>query len=129
MRQDTVTWSSPIEELFGFPAGIRGFSVHPGTPDEQPEVLRPPADFGDPADIGSDLLAPILAPIRAGVPPSEFDLHYTVTCPDGTMRVAVIRASPMAFDPDGDGRRPTRAATSTPAWSSTSPPSSGSSGS
>jgi diguanylate cyclase (GGDEF)-like protein/PAS domain S-box-containing protein len=97
---DTVTWSSPIEELFGFPAGIRGFSIHPGTPDEQPEVLRPPSDFGDPVDIGSDLLAPILAPIRAGVPPSEFDLHYTVTCPDGTMRVAVIRASPMALGAD-----------------------------
>jgi PAS domain S-box-containing protein len=102
---DTVTWSSPIEELFGFPAGIRGFSVKAGTPDEQPEVLRPPADFGDPADIGSDLLAPILAPIRAGVPPSEFDLHYTVTCPDGTMRVAVIRASPMALD-NGTPARP-----------------------
>jgi len=104
--QDTVTWSSPIEELFGFPAGIRGFSVMAGTPDEQPQALRPPADFGDPADISSDLLAPILAPIRAGVPPSEFDLHYTVTCPDGTMRVAIIRASPMALDV-GTPARPT----------------------
>jgi len=91
----TVSWSSPIEELFGFPQGIRGFSVQSGTPDEQPEVLRPPADFGPPGDIGADLLAPILAPIRAGVPPSEFDLHYTVTCPDGSTRVAVIRASPI----------------------------------
>ena len=52
---------------------------------------------------------PILAPIRAGVPPSEFDLHYTVTCPDGTMRVAVIRASPMDVDPDAhDGDPPER---------------------
>jgi hypothetical protein len=92
---DAVVWSSPIEELFGFPPGIRGFSVQSGNPDEQPEVLRPPADFGAPGDIGADLLAPILAPIRAGVPPSEFDLHYTVTCPDGTVRVAVIRASPI----------------------------------
>ncbi|HEX7459920.1 MAG TPA: PAS domain S-box protein, partial [Acidimicrobiales bacterium] len=95
---DAVTWSSPIEEFFGFPTGIRGFSIQPGTPDEQPAALRPPVDFGSPTDIGSDLLAPILAPIRAGVLPSEFDLHYTVTCPDGTIRVAVIRASPMPVD-------------------------------
>jgi diguanylate cyclase (GGDEF)-like protein/PAS domain S-box-containing protein len=93
--KDAVTWSSPIEELFGFPVGIRGFSVVKGTSQEEPEVSRPPADFGDPADIGTDLLAPILAPIRAGVPPAEFDLHYTVTCPDGTTRVVVIRASPL----------------------------------
>ncbi len=92
---DTVTWSSPIEELFGFPVGIRGFHVTKGA-DEEPEVDRPPADFGPPTDIGHDLLAPILAPIRCGVPPAEFDLHYTVTCPDGTSRVAVIRASPLS---------------------------------
>ena len=92
---DVVTWSSPLEELFGFPVGIRGFSVVQGSPDDEPDVSRPPADFGDPADIGDDLLAPILQPIRDGMPPAEFDLHYTVTCPDGTTRVAVIRASPL----------------------------------
>ena len=100
--KDVVTWSSPIEELFGFPMGIRGFSVVQGSGQDQPELLRPPADFGERADIGADLLAPILAPIRAGVPPAEFDLHFTVTCPDGTTRVAVIRASPL---PDEDDPR------------------------
>ncbi len=46
-------------------------------------------------DTGEELLAPILAPIRHGVPPAEFDLTVDVRCPDGIVHNVVVRASPM----------------------------------
>ena len=160
IAKDHVTWSSPIEEFFGFTVGVRGFSVlrddAPALPaggtdgdgDGQAEVrakqkarptqkteptrqtrptqqtrptpkTRPTprsrpgrgasgADgqagaeddpvftegFADGIDTGEALLAPILAPIRMGCPPAEFDLHISVQCPDGVIHNVVVRASP-----------------------------------
>ncbi len=37
---DTVTWSSPLEELFGFPVGVRGFSVVQGADEERARGLE-----------------------------------------------------------------------------------------
>jgi diguanylate cyclase (GGDEF)-like protein/PAS domain S-box-containing protein len=117
--RDSVVWSSPIERLFGFEEGIRGFAVladdaapaddavpagssvaadrehQDGAPDEDPGQSWSSARFADGADFGSSLLSPILAPIRHGVPPSEFDLHREVHCPDGVVHRVVVRASPM----------------------------------
>ena len=110
--RDSVVWSSPIERLFGFEEGIRGFAVladdvgagspvaaereqQDGAPDEDPDQSCTPAPFAGGADFGDSLLSPILAPIRAGVPPSEFDLHREVHCPDGVIHRVVVRASPM----------------------------------
>ena len=145
--KDVVVWSSPIERLFEFEEGIRGFSVladdptvagssvaadedrQDGSPDDDPDQSCAPPRFADGADFGDSLLAPILAPIRHGVPPSEFDLHREVHCPDGVIHHVVVRASPMP----APGVRPsspgTRSRPSTSAWLSTSPPNSDSSAS
>ncbi len=107
VAKDTVIWSSSIEELFGFEEGVRGFSV---TRDDtfgidgvvsgseqitDPEYSAAETRFADGADTGELLLAPILAPVRAGVPPAEFELRMTVNCPDGVDHHVVVRASPM----------------------------------
>jgi diguanylate cyclase (GGDEF)-like protein/PAS domain S-box-containing protein len=104
---DILTWSSPIEELFGFPPGTVGFSVQPVESEVEPDpnamagpVLpapggrAPSADNGCLEPIGTLLLEPVLAPLRAGIPPSSFELHVVVHCPDGTDHNVVVRASP-----------------------------------
>ena len=99
-RRTSSTWSAPIEELFGFPAGIRGFSGrsqrHARRSDEPEVTEAAPARLRRPRpDIGAALLAPILAPIRAGVPPADFDLQLTVDLPRRDQhQVVVIRTSP-----------------------------------
>jgi diguanylate cyclase (GGDEF)-like protein/PAS domain S-box-containing protein len=117
LEKDIVVWSSPIERLFGFEEGMRGFSVlADGTTSPcdldgsgaGPDQAAPPDRFSGGADIGNELLAPILAPIRAGVPLAEFDLRREVHCPDGVVHRVVVRASPMPApgepsDPRSDG--------------------------
>jgi diguanylate cyclase (GGDEF)-like protein/PAS domain S-box-containing protein len=105
---DSVVWSSPIEEFFGFEEGVCGFSVEPdqGGADADDTVADedstdPAEGYGDGADAGEALLAPILAPIRHGSPPAEFDLRMVVTCPDGVGHRVVVRASPLSV-PDED---------------------------
>ena len=148
--KDHVTWSSPIEEFFGFEVGVRGFSVLRDDVPALPAARAPPSrerrrgrpdgteadggrrdddankdetdssgdtgsaatgdgtaddagdddltftgtEFADGIDTGEALLAPILAPIRLGCPPAEFDLHVSVRCPDGIVHNVVVRASP-----------------------------------
>jgi diguanylate cyclase (GGDEF)-like protein/PAS domain S-box-containing protein len=124
-----VSWSTPIEELFGYEPGTMGFFVHEA--DSKPAVgdlfpIGPPppvgpigspstecAATGHPQFAGRSLtellLQPILAPLRAGVPPSDFELHLSVSCPDGNVHNVMVRASPTelptelghsaAFDP------------------------------
>ena len=119
---DTVTWASAIEELFGFQEGVRGFSVfrdHAGTLNEGGPRLHQigdldPSDtrsrFADGAETGEMLLAPILAPIRHGASPAEFDLRMVVDCPDGTAHSVVVRATPMPVEgasPDAPEDGPT----------------------
>jgi diguanylate cyclase (GGDEF)-like protein/PAS domain S-box-containing protein len=117
-ESDAVTWSSPIEELFGFPAGTPGFSVHSVESDSVPELCpvagpelpapggRMPSNGngngngksnGHVERIGTLLLEPVLAPLRAGVPPSTFELHMVVHCPDGAHHNVVVRASPAVL--------------------------------
>ena len=110
---DAVTWSSPIEELFDFGSGTPGFSVCTDAPDPAPEgerVIGPvlsvptatPAGAWDPATgptsrsgpLGELLLDPVLEPLRAQLPPSEFELRMRIRCPDGTGRIVLVRASP-----------------------------------
>jgi len=114
---DAVHWSYPIEEFFGFAPGIRGFSVHRGslmgTTDGTPSVgtggpqeqSGTRLEFGDAIEVGESILAPILAPIRAGTPFADFDLHMVVTCPDGTDHLVVVRASPLAIPDEEPGVR------------------------
>jgi diguanylate cyclase (GGDEF)-like protein/PAS domain S-box-containing protein len=122
---DATVWSSPLEEFFGFEPGVRGFSVIPsagGQADGSTPVAGggdsdDSSDSGDGtdssadtggsdgageplrlaggADLGDQLLAPILAPLRLGSPPAEYDLRLVVRCPDGVDHSVVIRASPM----------------------------------
>ncbi len=114
-NNDSVHWSAPIEEFFGFAAGVRGFSVHRGSaaalaadafpidtshPQDHPDTGL---DFGNGSEVGDLLLAPVLAPIRAGTPFADFDLHMMVTCPDGIDHRVVIRASPMAVPGETSG--------------------------
>jgi diguanylate cyclase (GGDEF)-like protein/PAS domain S-box-containing protein len=112
LAKDTVIWSSPIERLFGFEEGVRGFSVlrndtmvladgrPAGAGDDDSDGSCAETRFADGADTGDALLAPILAPIRHGVPPTEFDLKMDVHCPDGVIHSVVVRASPMP-SPEG----------------------------
>jgi diguanylate cyclase (GGDEF)-like protein/PAS domain S-box-containing protein len=109
VTNDSIAWSSPIEELFGFEEGVCAFTV---LRDDDPEgEARCDEDGADDdgtdpgsnrtprlatgADTGEALLAPILEPIRHGLPPADFDLHMVVQCPDGTDHNVVVRASPM----------------------------------
>ncbi len=115
LAKDVVIWSSPIERLFGFEEGVRGFTVlrdrsvafacgdrngdgdqgghqaHEGGEDRGDVHTR----FATGADTGDELLEPILAPIRLGVPLAEFDLNVEVECPDGVTHSVVVRASPV----------------------------------
>ncbi len=101
---DSVMWSAPIQELFGFEEGVLGFSVLradaeeagcPVTSESEGTPETPEAPTAYPVDIGGELLAPILAPLRVGTPPADFDLRMLVNCPDGTSHSVVVRASPM----------------------------------
>ena len=115
-RRDTVMWSAPVEHLFGFEEGVRGFTVLRDDGQGEPCEVRSSDDSGADADFvsgpdtGEKLLAPILAPIRHGVGLSEFDLHVDVRCPDGVIHNVVVRASPMPIadnpmTPSSDGSR------------------------
>jgi diguanylate cyclase (GGDEF)-like protein/PAS domain S-box-containing protein len=121
VADDAVMWSSPIEELFGFEEGVLGFSVLRADSAEGAAVADATGETaeGDPStpvpevfatDIGAELLTPILAPIRAGTPPAEFDLRMQVRCPDGTSHSMVVRGSPMpglVAPSDRSGPQPT----------------------
>ena len=111
---DAVSWSTPVEELFGFPAGTRGFAIR--SAESEPRAAGPDlpgADHPVGGGAGSTgpvltalpdqpvctdsidtlLLEPVLAPLRAGVPPAEFELHLVVSCPDGSDHTVVVRAA------------------------------------
>jgi diguanylate cyclase (GGDEF)-like protein/PAS domain S-box-containing protein len=96
---DSVVWSAPVEELFGFAPGVRGFTVRTAA------HLEPDAGgcetaggrFGDGKALQEALLAPVLAPIRAGGPLVDYDLNVSVVCPDGIEHSVVVRASPMHY--------------------------------
>ncbi len=94
---DRVMWSTPVEELFGFPPGTTGFSVHIGSwqdsVSDAAAVENRSGDAGS-GDIGMTMLAPILNPIRVGTPLADFDLQLTLTAPDGEDHTVVVRASP-----------------------------------
>ena len=105
---DTVIWSMPLEEFFGFPEGASGFTVlrdrpDPGTAQDPVEGLAEPEPwssepvrFASSSDLEATLLAPILAPIRAGAPLADVDLRMAVDGPDGTEHHLVVRASFMS---------------------------------
>jgi diguanylate cyclase (GGDEF)-like protein/PAS domain S-box-containing protein len=101
--EDAVLWSAPVETLFGFATGVRGFAINrapavdtpSGGTSDHADPIGPELhlDYADPADLGLEILAPILAPIRAGAPVGEYELRTRVTCPDGTEHHLVVRAS------------------------------------
>ena len=103
-HDDTVLWSSSVEEFFDFADGTPGFLVNGGpthpsaaslSADGGDRLIGPQLHFGVRAatDLGNELLAPILEPIRAGAPVGDFELFTRVTCPDGAEHHVVIRAS------------------------------------
>ncbi len=101
--KDSVIWSTSIEEFFGFEDGVLGFSVvdeaAPPAGTTESAAGSGPAGagvrFADGEDAGNALLAPILAPLRMGHPPANFELDLNVMCPDGIVHTVVVRASPM----------------------------------
>ncbi|MHB8498037.1 MAG: sensor domain-containing protein [Acidimicrobiales bacterium] len=117
---DQVSWSRPVEELFGFEQGVRGFAacgidasapvLHLDDQGEQAGMVELPVGA---LPVGGEeaarvLLAPILEPLRRGTPPTEFDLRLAVQKPDGTIASVVVRASPMHIEhnpPDEDAAR------------------------
>jgi len=113
---DDVVWSRPLDELFGVPEGVSGFMIlhdQPKTPDgpipgEQLHGMTTwstdPIRFATGEDLATALLAPVLAPIRAGAPLAEIDLRMTVARPEGVEHHLVVRASRMSR-PDAPGDR------------------------
>jgi diguanylate cyclase (GGDEF)-like protein/PAS domain S-box-containing protein len=97
--EDAVLWSSSIEEFFGFAKGVRGFTINGAPSAERPPAGEPlvgpelQLNYADPVNLGAELIAPILAPIRAGAPVGNYELFSRVTCPDGSEHHLVIRAS------------------------------------
>ena len=114
MARDTVIWSTPIEEFFGFEVGVLGFSVlhnDPGSLDSTDpysaatslaDTVPAQAQYGTGATAAAALLAPILAPIRVGTPVANYDLHTVVMCPDGVAHRVVVRASQMTIADGSD---------------------------
>ena len=111
-----VSWSSPIEQLFGFDPGTTGFHVQSAesTDGDAERPIGPVLDAegnavlptGCRVPVGELLLEPVLAPIRAGVPPSDFELHLVVTDPEGHDHNVLVRASPATLpDPSGGPAR------------------------
>ncbi|MGH9081534.1 MAG: EAL domain-containing protein [Acidimicrobiales bacterium] len=116
-QRDTVVWSEPFEQLLGFEQGVVGFAVAPDGPDATggenvsgaglplPSTQKMARSYASGADAAETLLSPILTALRNGASPADFDLRMNVSCPDGTVRRVVVRASPMSApigDPDGD---------------------------
>ncbi|HLH28994.1 MAG TPA: PAS domain S-box protein, partial [Acidimicrobiales bacterium] len=102
---DEVIWTTPVETFFGFPAGTTGFFVTDGELSDGSDPATPrngsEADSGasSASDLADALLAPILTAVRAGVPPTEFEMRRVVHCPDGCVRQVVLRASPLVDEP------------------------------
>ncbi len=101
---DEINWSYPFEELLGFGPLDEGFSVcgtavvgahgtGPG-PGSEPVAVT---------DVGAAVLAPILAPIRNGAPPADYDLRMGVYGPDGVEHQVMVRASPLVLPDGGSG--------------------------
>ncbi len=113
---DTVIWSRPIEELFGFSEGVSGFTIlydQPQLVDASAPLHEPfgtgawstdPIQFASSDDLATALLAPVLAPIRAGAPLVDMDLRITVSCPDASEHHLVVRASYMSRPDAPDDR-------------------------
>ncbi len=106
---DEIRWSSPIEEvIFGVPVGTTGFTIDVTTEvdDSWPArclidepgggSLATAAASTIVSDLRRSIVEPVLAPIRAGAPPAEYELRTTVTAPDGTTHMLSVRASPSA---------------------------------
>ena len=100
---DSIIWSSPIEELFGFEAGVRGFSVlrDDGDRDRRRSTPPPMAPAGDSLFADGDRHRRGLAGAHPGAhppgpAPADFDLRMVVECPDGIAHSVVVRASPIA---------------------------------
>jgi diguanylate cyclase (GGDEF)-like protein/PAS domain S-box-containing protein len=105
---EEIRWSAPIEDLFGVDPGTPGFVLNmTADVDELPAPLArigeqagDQTDAGSPGtvvdDLSSAILEPILTPIRAGVPPAEYDLRTVVTSPSGTVHKLIVRASSSA---------------------------------
>jgi diguanylate cyclase (GGDEF)-like protein/PAS domain S-box-containing protein len=114
LARDSVIWSTPIEEFFGFEVGVLGFSVlhnDPGALDTTDPFVAAAsladagpaqAQYGTGATAAAALLAPILAPIRVGTPVANYDLHTVVMCPDGVAHRVVVRASQMNIAAESD---------------------------
>ncbi len=103
---DTVLWSGPAEQFFGFTVGTRGFLVNGSSPEaDDGGFIGPELHLGGTpvSDLGEELLAPILEPIRAGAPVGTYELFARVTCPDGTEHHLVIRASTVGSSALGAG--------------------------
>ena len=103
---DDLRWSAPVEELFGVDPGTTGFTM-----DVMPEEELASAPAGRAAgrrsqrgvatatevvDLPGAILKPVLAPIRAGAPPAEYDLRTVITSPDGVTHKLIVRASPSS---------------------------------
>lgn len=103
---DEVSWSFPLEELFGYTAGTLGFSVRSGTPVVgQPDytVHAPPLGPLAAVDLGTAVLAPILAPLSSGVAAAHYNLQMVVVTPDGDPHELVIRAAHITVGGGGGG--------------------------
>jgi diguanylate cyclase (GGDEF)-like protein/PAS domain S-box-containing protein len=117
---DNLHLSAPIEDLFGVAPGTPGFFMDLVT--EGDETLSPHQSVEARAAGGSNgamsvatevgnlaeaVLEPVLAPIRAGAPPAEYDLRTVVTSPDGITHKLIVRASPSSTGGRLPGGNPT----------------------
>jgi diguanylate cyclase (GGDEF)-like protein/PAS domain S-box-containing protein len=93
---DDLRWSAPVEELFGVAPGTPGFQMDVLAEADMAAATAPGATSNEVADLPAAILQPVLAPIRAGAPPVEYDLRTVVVSPDGVTHKLIVRASPSS---------------------------------
>jgi len=112
--RDALLWPTSVHEFFGFTEADRGFLVNGAALDavrsaghgsDGDQLIGPVLHLtpDPPADLGAELLAPILEPIRAGTPVGAYELFSRVTTPDGIEHHLVVRAQPVTTTGPGVG--------------------------
>jgi diguanylate cyclase (GGDEF)-like protein/PAS domain S-box-containing protein len=91
---DDLRWSAPVEELFGVAPGTPGFRMDVLTEADLASAPTAGSTATEVTDLPAAILQPVLAPIRAGAPPVEYDLRTVVVSPDGVTHKLIVRASP-----------------------------------
>ncbi len=87
---DSITWSMPVERVFGHEPGTRLFrliTTQPGSAE--------PGDRSVVESVGDALVEPVLTALRAGAPWETYELSQTIQGPHAEYYNVLVRAIPI----------------------------------